>query len=91
MDIGRKMDKKEIEQKVIEIIAVQFGIKLDTIKMDTKFITDLGADSLDTVEIVMMTEDMFDITMPDEDAEKLMTVGSVVDYVEKNLEDESSK
>lgn len=85
------MEKKEIEQKVIEIVAVQFGIKLDTVKLDTKFITDLGADSLDTVEIIMTVEDMFNITMPDEDAEKLMTVGMVVDYVEKKLADDSSK
>jgi acyl carrier protein len=80
------MEKKEIEQKVIEIVAVQFSVELDT-----KFITDLAADSLDTVEIIMMTEDMFNITMPDEDAEKLMNVGMVVDYVEKTLADDSSK
>ena len=85
------MVRKEIEQKVIEIAAVQFGIKLDTINLDTKFITDLGADSLDTIEIVMMIEDMFNITMADEDAEKLMTVGMTVDYVEKRLADYSSK
>jgi acyl carrier protein len=85
------MEKKEIEQKVIEIVAVQFGRKLDSVELDTKFITDLAADSLDTVEIIMMTEDMFNITMPDEDAEKLMNVGMVVDYVEKTLADDSSK
>ena len=85
------MEKKEIEQKVIEIVGVQFGIKLDDIKLENKFLTDLNADSLDTVEIVMMTEDMFDITVPDEDAEKVQTVGMLVDYVEKMLEDDSSK
>ena len=85
------MEKKEIEQKVIEIVAVQFGIKLDEIKLDTKFINDLHADSLDTVEIIMMLEDMFNISVPNEDADKLMTVGMVVDYVEKMLADNSSK
>ena len=79
------MVRKEIEQKVIEIVAVQFNIKLDTIDIKTKFITDLGADSLDTVEIAMVIEDMFCITIPDEDADKLMTVGMVIDYVEKKL------
>lgn len=85
------MEKKEIEQKVIEIVAVQFGMKLDIIKLDTKFITDLGADSLDTVEIIMMVEDMFDIDVPDDDAEKLMTVGAVANYLEKKIADDSSK
>jgi acyl carrier protein len=85
------MEKKEIEQKVIEIVGVQFGRKLDEIKLETKFITELGADSLDTVEIIMMSEDMFNIAIPDEDAEKLMNVGMVVDYVEKKLADDSSK
>jgi acyl carrier protein len=85
------MGKKETEQRVIEIVAVQFGIRLDEIKLETKFITDLSADSLDTVEIIMTLEDMFDIAIPDEDAEKLMNVGMVVDYVEKRLEDDSSQ
>jgi len=85
------MEKKEIEQKVIEIIGVQFGMKLDEIKLETNFLIDLNADSLDTVEIVMMLEDMFNITVPDEEAEKLMDVGMVVDYVEKVLADDSSK
>ena len=85
------MNRPDIEQKVIEIVGVQFGRKLDTIKLDTKFLADLQADSLDTVEIIMMVEDMFDITVPDEDAEKLMTVGMVVDYVEKTFAYNSSK
>ena len=85
------MEKKEIEQKVIEIVGVQFGIKLDDIKLENKFLIDLNADSLDTVEIVMTVEDMFNIDVPDEDAEKLMTVGAVADYVEKMIEDDSSK
>jgi acyl carrier protein len=85
------MEKKEIKQKVIEIAAVQFGIKLDEIKLETKFISDLGADSLDTVEIIMTLEDMFDLAISDEDAEKLMNVGMVVDYVEKRFEDDSSQ
>jgi acyl carrier protein len=85
------MEKKEIEQKVIEIVAVQFGRKLDSVELETKFLTDLQADSLDTVEIIMVVEDMFNIDVPDEDAEKLMTVGAVADYLEKRRADESSK
>ena len=79
------MNRSVIEQKVIEIVAVQFSIKLDTVKLGTNFILDLNADSLDTVEIVMMIEDMFDIDVPDEEAEKLMTVGMAADYVEKQF------
>ena len=86
-----KMNREEIQQKVIEIVAVQFGIKVADIVLDTSFINDLNADSLDTVEVVMCIEDRFDFQVPDEDAEKLSTVGMAVDYVEKKLADESSK
>lgn len=85
------MDRAEIEQKVIEIAGVQFGMKLDEINLETKFITDLGADSLDTIEIIMMGEDIFDIVISNEDAEKIMDVGMLADYVEKVLADDSSK
>ncbi len=84
------MNREEIGQKVMEIVAVQFGIKVDEIVMDTSFITDLNADSLDTVEIIMGIGDRFDFVVTDEDAEKLSTVGMVVDYVEKTFADESS-
>lgn len=79
------MNKKEIEQKVREIVAYQFGASLDDITMDTKFLDDLQSDSLDAVETVMMVEDRFDLTIPDEDADAMLTVQSVADYVERKL------
>jgi len=85
------MNRLEIEQKVKEIVALQFDIKLDDIKSDSNFISDLNADSLDTVEMVMCLEDRFFLTVSDEDAEKLLTVDMVVDYVENKLADESGK
>lgn len=81
----------EIESKVKEIIALQFGMSLDEITIDTNFLTDLNADSLDAVEVIMSVEDRFDISIPDEDANNLTTIRSVVEYVEKNFADKSSK
>jgi len=83
------MERQEIEQKIKEIIALQFGTGLDDIGLETNFISELNADSLDTVEVVMGVEDRFDIAVPDEDANNLLTVGAVVDYVEKKLADKS--
>ncbi len=85
------MSRIEIESKVKEIIALQFGMTLDEITIDTNFLTDLNADSLDAVEVVMSVEDRFDISIPDEDANNLTTIRSVVDYVEKNFADKGSK
>jgi len=85
------MSNLEIESKVKEIIALQFDVRLDDIRISTDFMRDLSADSLDSVEIVMAVEDRFDIIVPDEEATNLITVKSVVDYVEKKLADDSSK
>ena len=70
-----------IETRVITIVADQLGIKEDTVKVDSSFVDDLGADSLDTVELVMALEEEFECEIPDEEAEKITTVQLAIDYV----------
>ena len=74
-----------IEERVVEIVAEQMGVDKAQITRETSFVNDLGADSLDTVELVMEFEDEFDISVPDEDAEKIQTVGQAIEYVEAHL------
>ena len=76
-----EVDIEEIESKVIEIISEQMGVDKSEIRRETSFINDLNADSLDTVELVMEFEDEFDMSIPDEEAEKIQTVGAAVDYI----------
>lgn len=73
-----------IEDKVKEIITKQMGVKAEQITRETSFINDLGADSLDTVELIMEFEDAFDMNIPDEDAEKIRTVGDAIKYIEEH-------
>ncbi len=73
-----------VDKKVVEIVSEQLGVAADQIKMETSFVNDLGADSLDTVELVMEFEDEFDINIPDEDAEKIQTVGEAVKYIKEH-------
>ena len=77
------MSDNSIEEKVRSIIVDQLGVESDKVTADAKFIEDLGADSLDTVEPVMAFEENFDIEVPDEEAEKLQSVADVVAYIEK--------
>ena len=77
------MSDNSIEEKVRSIIVDQLGVESDKVTADAKFIEDLGADSLDTVELVMAFEENFDIEVPDEEAEKLESVADVVAYIEK--------
>ncbi|AGI31669.1 TPA: acyl carrier protein [Mannheimia haemolytica] len=73
-----------IEERVKKIIVDQLGAKAEDVKPEASFIEDLGADSLDTVELVMALEEEFDIEIPDEEAEKITTVQSAIDYVQNN-------
>lgn len=79
----------EIEDKVMQIVAEQMSVDRNEVTRKTSFVDDLNADSLDTVELVMELEDEFDLTIPDEDAEKLKTVGEVMDYIKNHLEGKS--
>ena len=78
------MADKPIDQRVKDIIVEQLGVKPDQVTPEAKFIEDLGADSLDTVELVMALEEEFGNEIPDEQAEKLQTVGDVIKYIEDN-------
>ena len=71
-------------QKIQEIIVDKLGVDANKITLDAKFIDDLGADSLDTVELIMQFEEEFEIEIPDEDAEKILSVKEAVDYIESN-------
>jgi acyl carrier protein len=75
----------DIEQRVRKIVSEQLGTDSDKIKNTSSFIDDLGADSLDTVELVMALEEEFDTEIPDEEAEKITTVQQAIDYINKNL------
>ena len=76
-----EVDAQAIENKVIDIISEQMGADKSEITRETSFINDLNADSLDTVELVMEFEDEFDMSIPDEEAEKIQTVGAAIDYI----------
>ena len=78
------MSDKSIEERVKDIIVEHLGVNLDQVTSEARFIEDLGADSLDTVEIVMAFEEEFGIEVSDEDAEKLRTVGDVIKFIEDN-------
>ena len=71
----------EIQAKVIEIVSEQMGKDASEITRETSFVNDLNADSLDTVELVMEFEDQFELSIPDEEAEKIQTVGQAIDYI----------
>jgi len=73
-----------IEERVMNIVAEQMGVDKAQITPETSFVNDLGADSLDTVELVMELEDEFDLSIPDEDAEKIQTVGQAMAYIKEH-------
>lgn len=75
----------ELEQKIKEIIVDQLGVDAEQVTPQAKFVEDLGADSLDTVELVMAFEEEFDIEIPDEDAEKIRTVAEAIEYIKQKV------
>lgn len=81
--------EEEIREKVVSIVSEHMGVDRAEINMDTSFINDLNADSLDTVELVMELEDEFDMNIPDEEAEKIQTVGAAVSYIHRHLNGKS--
>ena len=74
---------ESVSDRVMDIVADQLGYDRDKITKDTEFVKDLGADSLDVVELIMELEQNFDITIPDEEAEKIQKVGEAIDYIER--------
>ncbi len=77
--------KQKIEERVIDIVCENLGVNKESVSRNTSFIEDIGADSLDIVELVMELEEEFEITIPDEQAEKIKTVGEAIDYIEREL------
>jgi len=88
--VSADINPKEVEEKVIDIISEQMDVEKSEISSETSFINDLNADSLDTVELVMEFEDEFDMSIPDEEAEKIQTVGAAVDYIVGVMKSEKS-
>lgn len=76
------------QDTVVKVVVDQLGVKEDEVKPEARFVEDLGADSLDTVELVMALEEEFGIEIPDKDAEKAKTVGDVISYIDNKLKDE---
>ncbi len=74
-----------IEERVVKMVAEQLGVKEEDVKLESSLVEDLGADSLDTVELIMALEEEFDTEIPDEEAEKITTVQLAVDYINANL------
>lgn len=79
------MEEQEIQEKVVSIVAEQMGVDKGEINRDTNFVNDLNADSLDTVELVMEFEDEFETSIPDEEAEKIQTVGQAIDFIKEHV------
>lgn len=79
------MNTEEVFEKVKGIIVEQLGVAEASVTMEASFIDDLGADSLDIVELIMALEEEFDMEIPDADAEKIVTVNDVVDYIKENV------
>ena len=78
------MSVENVQERVKNIIVEQLGVEADQVKPEAQFVNDLGADSLDTVELIMALEEEFDIEIPDEKAEKIKTVGEAISFIEEN-------
>lgn len=77
---------EEIQEKVTAIVSEQMGVDKKEVTMETSFVRDLNADSLDTVELVMEFEDEFELSIPDDEAEKIQTVGQAVEFIKKAMD-----
>jgi acyl carrier protein len=88
---AEEVNNQEVLDKVTDIISEQMGVDKSEIARETSFINDLNADSLDTVELVMEFEDEFDMSIPDEEAEKIQTVGAAVDYIVKIMQSKNEE
>src|SRR6266850_5511781 len=82
--------RDEIKEKVIQIVCDNLGVSKEQVTDSTSFTEDIGADSLDIVELVMELEEEFEITIPDEEAEKIKTVGQAIDYIEAKLKEKGA-
>jgi len=82
--LSSKEDSMSVEERVQKIVCEQLGVSQEEVKLEASFIDDLGADSLDTVELVMAFEEEFEIEIPDEEAEGISTVKNAVDYISNN-------
>ena len=78
------MSVENVQERVKNIIVEQLGVEADQVKPEAQFVNDLGADSLDTVELIMALEEEFDVEIPEEKAEKIKTVGEAISYIEEN-------
>ncbi len=84
--MGKEVEKPmEIEDRVKKVIVEQLGVEEDKVTLEASFVEELGADSLDTVELVMAFEEEFDIEIPDEDAVKILTVGRAMEYIKEKM------
>jgi acyl carrier protein len=79
------MDRNEMQKKIVDIIANQLGVDKEIVSPEANVVDDLGADSLDVVELVMALEEAFDLEIPDEEAEKIRTVKDIIEYLAKSL------
>jgi acyl carrier protein len=85
-EVAKRMASEDrIEERVKKIITENLGVEEDDVVQEASFVEDLGADSLDTVELVMAFEEEFDIEIPDEDAEKILTVGRAIEYIKEKV------
>jgi acyl carrier protein len=85
------LSSEEIKEKVVKIVSEQMGVDKTELTLETSFVNDLNADSLDTVELVMEFEDEFELSIPDEEAEKIQTIGQAVDYIAKAQTEKADK
>jgi acyl carrier protein len=85
------LSSEEIQEKVVKIVSEQMGVDKAELTLETSFVNDLNADSLDTVELVMEFEDEFELSIPDEEAEKIQTIGQAVNYIAKAQTEKADK